>query len=53
MLVPRKSSILVPFAESTASRIAPPPDLKGPAREAFLDIVLACRADFFEASDRG
>jgi hypothetical protein len=48
--MPRKSSIVVPFAE-TAARIAPPPDLKGAARSQFLDLVLACRADHFDRVD--
>jgi hypothetical protein len=33
------------------TRIAPPPDLEGPARSQFLDISLACRPDHFDRVD--
>lgn len=51
--MPRKSSIAVPFSESTATRIAPPDDLiaGSPERSLFIDLVLHCRADHFQPSD--
>jgi phage terminase small subunit len=51
--MPRKSSVAVPFSESTATRIAPPDDLVAgsPERSLFLDLVLSVRADHFQPSD--
>jgi phage terminase small subunit len=50
--MPRKSSKTIPFAASTMECLRPPPDLDdADARSLFVDIVCACRADFFEASD--
>ena len=51
--MPRQSAEATAFSSgSTAvSRVRPPADLTGPEREVFLAVVLACRADHFQASD--
>ena len=49
--MPRKSSAAIAFAPSTVARIRPPDDLDGAARNLFVDLVLACRADHFTDSD--
>jgi hypothetical protein len=49
--MPRKSPHDLPFPDGKAERLKPPPDLIGPAREAFVDVVLGCRVDHFQTSD--
>ncbi|TYL85715.1 P27 family phage terminase small subunit [Bradyrhizobium cytisi] len=48
--MPRRSSATLPFSEPT-TRIQPPDDLAGAARSVFCDLVIATRADHFNASD--
>jgi hypothetical protein len=40
------SPAAIPFAERT-ERLRPPPDLTGDPREVFVDLIAACRPDFF------
>jgi phage terminase small subunit len=49
--MPRKSPAAAAFLSRTATRIRPPDDLTGPERQAFVDLVLACRSDHFQPSD--
>lgn len=49
--MPRRSSLAPPFSDATASRVRPPDDLTGDAREQFVDLVLNTRADHFQESD--
>jgi hypothetical protein len=46
-LMPRRSPHNIAFSASSEPRLTPPPDLTGDARQVFLDLVCACRADFF------
>jgi phage terminase small subunit len=49
--MPRKSSAAVAFSASTSARLQPPSDLAGPEKALFVDLVVACRPDHFQASD--
>ncbi|MGX1320507.1 hypothetical protein AB7M17_003960 [Bradyrhizobium sp. USDA 377] len=51
--MPRKSSADIAFPASQAERLAPPDDLAGPARLAFLAIVQGVRPDYFRAGHLG
>jgi hypothetical protein len=49
--MPRPNSFSASALGTSAERITPPADLTGPARDLFLDLVMACRPAHFQQAD--